>query len=954
MYATIARKLYSILITISALMLLAMPVMAAESSEFDIPDCFSTLWPHELSELQPDPSLTFGRLENGFRYVLKTNKEPQDRVGIFLNVQAGSINETESQRGLAHFLEHMLFNGTTNFKPGALIEYFQSIGMSFGGDTNAHTTYGETVYKIILPHGEEQDLDEGLLVMSDYARGALLVETEVDRERGVILAEKTARDSVSYRAHIAGTAFNMKGTMIPERIVIGTDSVLKTTGSSDLKEFYETWYRPENMILVMVGDFDKNTAEAFIAKHFETFVGVGEQALCPEYGRVEHSGTKAFYHFEPEQGYTDVSIEMIWNKERQNDSFALQVEGILRYMAAQIINTRLAKLAEKPDTLFNSAYYYAGTTFGRYGYAGIGAKNKADKWQNTLELLDTVVRRAIKYGFSQKELSRVKKEILNELENAVLTRETINSLVLANQIIRNLNSNRVSQSPSQELEMYESVISQVTTEQLHEIFRNDWSKDIRLIEVIGDAKLAENDAPKIIENVYANLSGNEIFVPEERAEVEFPYLKTPPQGIEPQKAERFDAIDVEKYTYENGVILNIKKTDFKKNSFSVSVQFGDGRKSGTLGGISLLAEAIINGSGTNTLKRTELEDVLAGSSVNYWFNIEEDSFSWNGSAVVNDGELLFQVLQAVILDPGMRQEMYDISMKNFNLMYQQLGNNVQGAIKTKIDPFLAGDDVNFGLPEWESFNKLTLENVRSWLKPYFREAELEISVVGDVDPQKIKNLVSRYFGTIPTRRSLNVSNNTLLEFPSGKTLDVTVDSSIDKAIVRVAWPTEDFWDIGRTRRLHVLAAVMDDRLRKIVREKLGASYSPFVYSAVSKSYPGYGVFAAQVVVESESINLVKEEVLKIAASLVSEPVSQDELERARGPIMTSIKDSVRSNNYWLSSVLSLSSRYPQQLTWPLDILEDFGKISVDDMTHLASTYLRKGRVAIGIVRPSNK
>ena len=158
---------------------------AAESSA-----CISTGWPFDRSDLQPDPSLRHGVLKNGFRYVLKENPEPKNRVAVYLNVQAGSLHETDEQRGYAHFLEHMLFNGSTNFKPGELVEYFQSIGMSFGGDTNAHTSFDETVYHIILPGSDRRQLEKGLLVMADYARGALLLESEIERERGVILSEK--------------------------------------------------------------------------------------------------------------------------------------------------------------------------------------------------------------------------------------------------------------------------------------------------------------------------------------------------------------------------------------------------------------------------------------------------------------------------------------------------------------------------------------------------------------------------------------------------------------------------------------------------------------------------------------------------------------------------------------------------------------------------------------------
>lgn len=206
--------------------------------------CVSRGWPHDGSDLRPDPAVHFGTLDNGLRYVILPNREPADRVGLYLNIQAGSLHESDSQRGYAHFLEHMLFNGTENYPPGTLVEYFQSIGMGFGSDTNAHTNFHETVYRLLLPDGSEKNLREGLLVMADYARGALLLESEVERERGIILAEKRSRDSAGYRLYEKRMRFSFAGTRVAERFPIGTEEALRKADAAGLRSFYDSWYRP--------------------------------------------------------------------------------------------------------------------------------------------------------------------------------------------------------------------------------------------------------------------------------------------------------------------------------------------------------------------------------------------------------------------------------------------------------------------------------------------------------------------------------------------------------------------------------------------------------------------------------------------------------------------------------------------------------------------------------------
>lgn len=221
------NKRKSIIIFVAAALFFSFSMCYGTTSSSQKELCFSTKWPHEMSDLKPAPGLVFGKLSNGFRYVLMKNKEPKNRVGMYLDVQAGSLNETNNQRGIAHFLEHMVFDGSTHFKPGELIDYFQSLGMSFGGDTNARTGYDSTVFNIILPDGSKSEIEKGLVVFSDYAHGALLLPAQIDKERGVILSEKRSRDSAGFRTMVATSAFTLNGTMLPKRFPLENSMLSK-------------------------------------------------------------------------------------------------------------------------------------------------------------------------------------------------------------------------------------------------------------------------------------------------------------------------------------------------------------------------------------------------------------------------------------------------------------------------------------------------------------------------------------------------------------------------------------------------------------------------------------------------------------------------------------------------------------------------------------------------------
>ncbi len=938
----------------SAILLLALitsilhtGLLSAQSDGFDT-TCYSTKWPHELSDLQPNHSLHYGRLYNGFRYVLKSNREPKDRVALYLNVEAGSLYEQDAERGLAHFLEHLLFNGTTHFKPGELIDYFQSIGMSFGGDVNGYTTYTDSVYKLILPDGSLPSLDQGFLVMRDYADGALLLAEEIERERGVIAAEKTARDSAGYRSRLARTSFIFHGTPVPDRQPIGDDQVLTRSGRDELISFYRRWYRPDNMVLAVVGDFEQQGAENLVRKHFGSMT-VAASGICPQYGHVDHNGIKTFYHYEPELGKTNIFIETVTNKEPENDSLELQRENIIAYMASLIINHRLSRLQESVTTPFSAAGYYDTTMFDRFRITGIRARTTKETWRESLAEINRVLQQISSYGFHEDEVQRVKKDLLADLENAVLSAETVNSSTIIGKILTNLDANRVLQSPQQELELFGPVIETVSTGDLHRAVRQRWHAEDRLVQVVGDAVLSVDDKENELLSFYRQLQEEGVEAPEDNKPPAFPYLARPESASEPLKTERFEDIEVVRHEFANGLILNLKSTDFRKNEVRAALHFGDGLKSVPRKGLDLLAAALVNGSGTATLKKSQLQESLAGTSVQYRFGVGEESFVLEGQAVSSELELLFQVMQALLDDPGFRQSVYTISMKNFESMYRGLSRDIAGGARLHLDSFFGGNALGLGLPSWDEFASLTLADVTGWLKPYFKRAPLELSVVGEFDPEQVLQLAARYFDQVGDR-TYGLRSEPKANFPTGKRREVDVETSVDKALLRFGWLTDDYHDISRTRRLHVLAAVIEDRLRRKIREELGKAYSPSAYSISSRIYPGYGVLYADLVVDNESIPVAENVLEDVENSFAERPVAQEELLRAREPIVTSLKDALRTNSYWLYSVLSLSSRNEDLLAWPTTLISDFSSINPEQINAMVARYIRSDRRAAGLVR----
>ncbi|MEA1969404.1 MAG: insulinase family protein [Thermodesulfobacteriota bacterium] len=907
-----------------------------------------------------DPALVMGTLDNGFKYILLENSTPENRVSMHLDVLTGSMNETEEQRGIAHFLEHMVFNGSTHFKPGELVEYFQSIGMSFGGDANAHTSFFETVYDIFLPSGDKKSLEQGLVVLDDYARGALLLDSEVDKERGVVLSEKRDRDSVSYRTFQESLKFSLPGSRINNRLPIGLEKVIKKADSKLFRSYYNTWYRPENMVLIMVGDFNALEAEELLKKKFFSMKPRSDKKYIPEDLWEKHSGLKVFYHYEAEAGNTDVSINTITKKAFKTDTLTAFKERAVKSAAKMIFQNRLSKLVRKKSSPCTHAGIYSGDYLHNINFSAISADSDPDKWRDTLVLLENRLRQALEFGFTRQELKRVKADFLLKLDKSVKERTTRKSSKLARKIISQVNRKRVFQSPEQRRDILKPFILSLTVKDVNSAFEDIWAAEHRLVEVTGNALIdSDKDASRqVIRTLYNKSKMKKIARYQSGKNAVFPYLPEPLTMGTIKKVSKVKDLGISIIDMvgsdKNQVRLNLKKTEFKKGEFIFRVDFGKGRKAEPVSkpGLGLIAASVINESGLDSLDRDQLDAALAGRDVNIRFNTDQDGFSLSGRAGVDEAELVFQLVRSYFLDAGFRQEALLLAVERYKQMYQSLLRTQQGMMQLKGDSFLAGKDSRFGMPKFAMVEKIRLKDIESWIKPVFENADIEISVAGDFDSNSVIAAVQKYMGTLPESRG-TIDEITRAEpyFPCGKTLELKVETKINKGIARLTFLTDDFWNIKQTRRLNILATVFSDRLRKRIRENLGAAYSPYAYNNPSKAYDGYGVFNAVVSLDPDKIESVVKEMEMIAFSLAENGVEQDELTLALEPVKTHIKDMKKTNEYWLNSVLSGCKKHSEKFEWARDIFNDYASISEDDISALAESYFKKSKKALIIIKP---
>lgn len=915
------------------------------------------VWPHEVSDLSPDPDLVFGRLDNGFRYVLMANSDPPNRVSMHLNVQAGALHEREDQRGAAHFLEHMQFNGSAHFPPGELVKYFQRIGMQFGPDANARTGFFDTVYDILLPDGRPKSIREGLQVLKDYAAGSLLLESEVDRERPVILAEKRSRDSASYRTFEATLAFELSGALPPGRFPIGTESTINQMDRALLKDYYDTWYRPDTMILVMVGDFVVETARSMAEEIFDDLSARVPTRPERDFGRFSHRGINVFYHAENEAGKTTVSIETLVQVTPEPDSSTVQSDRLVQDVADRIVQHRLDRLLRKPHAPFTSAHVGSGRFLKRVESAEIGAECSPGKWEQTLAQLEQTLRQALVFGFTPEELDRVKMDFLSELDDAVKKAPTRKSQTLANQIIRALNNGQVFRSPRQEKSFFGTQIEALTLDRVNAAFAKTWAADHRLILVTGNVCLdgSAGEAEKRIAGVYSKSLTVAVAKPAQDDAMAFPYLPQPEKPGTVVDRKWIDDLDIVQVTYANGARLNLKKTDFKVGEVLFNLVFGQGRASQPpeLSGLADIAQDLVNESGFGAMDREQLQRALAGKMTGIRFAVQEDRFVFGGETVPEELPLMFQLMDAHLRDPGYRRPAFDLCMERYRQRFESMSKTVRGAMALHGNRFLAGGDNRFGFPPYEQFRRLTVDHVKGWLDPALDKSPLELSIVGDFNLDEAERLGALYLGTLSQRSGTvtPLAPRGGVRFPQAESLRIPVTTRIPKGLVSISYPTDDMWDIHRTRRLAILADIVSDRLRENIREELGAAYSPVAFHRPSRAYDGYGLFQVFVQVAPKEAPLVEAQIKKISADIVAEGISDDELRRAIDPALVSIKDLKRQNRYWLDTVLSGSREHPVQIEWCRSIIKDYASIGIKDLMPLARQYLSAGRSATIVVTP---
>jgi zinc protease len=621
-----------------------------------------------------------------------------------------------------------------------------------------------------------------------------------------------------------------------------------------------------------------------------------------------------------------------------------------------MLNQRLSILSKKEGAPFVSGLVGVTEQFDFFRNASIELNCRPEQWSAALAVADQELRRALAYGFQPSELAEAVAEMRNNLEEAVRTAPTRRSNGLADELAEDLIDRSVTTHPSADLALYLPALAKITTADCTAALKTAWSEaNGRDIFVSGNVVIP--DAPQTITAAYKASHAVPVNAQVKTDQSEFAYTHFGPAG-KVTKTETVADLGATLLQFDNGVRLNLKPTDFEAGRIRLSVRVGGGLLTLPLDqpGLAVLANSSFTAGGLGKHSVDDLQHLLAGKTLGLGFGAGTDAFEFGGETNRTDLLLQLQLFCAFLTDPGYRPESIRQLHKSADQLYAQLAHTPGGPFKLEVERLLASGDVRFGLPTQPVLLSRTLDELKAWLTPEFAHGPIEIAIVGDFDPAATIAAVANTFGALPTRSAKPAYEAARkVSLPATPlTKQYTVETEIQKGTVRLYWPATDSRDVHLARRLRVLADVFSDRLRVKIREEMGGTYSPYAGADLSDTYPGYGYILAEATVAPDQARAVADAVRAVAASLQKTGVTDEELVRAKQPILTALRESARTNPYWLGSVLESAQEFPEKLDWSRTRYSDMESITTAELTALAKQYLDPAKASEFIVLPTPK
>ncbi|MBI0476305.1 insulinase family protein [Sphingomonas sp. MA1305] len=900
----------------------------------------TSAWLYKGSDLPPDPAWSFGTLPNGLRYAVRKNGVPPGQVSIRVRIDAGSLYEQDSERGYAHFIEHLSFRGSQYVPDGEAKRVWQRFGATFGSDSNASTTPTQTLYKLDLPSATPQTLDESLKILSGMMANPTLTDAAVAAERPIVLAERREQPGPQVRLGDAANALFFAGQPLADRSPIGTLKTLEAATGASIKAFHDRWYRPERAVVIISGDVDAATLGQLVVKHFAGWQGHGPDPADPDFGKPDPSKPTSATLVEP--GLPPlVMMGVLRPWHFNNDTKIFNQKRMVDTIAAKVLSRRLERRAR------------AGASFVQ---AGVDLDDRSrsanmttvlilpvgDQWEQALKDVRAEIADAQKTPPTQAEIDREYADYEVAIRNGVETARVEASAKQADDMAGALDIRETVTAPQNQYDILTDAKAKgmfnpaAVLASTKKIFEGEATRAL-----VNTRTAEKGTAEKLAAALKADVSKLTV---KRATQGSVDFSKLPALGAPGTVAsrEQVAGLPLEQVRFANGVTMLLFPNPDDTGRVFVRVRFGRGYNAlpadrpslGWSGDLALME------SGIGTLGQDDLDQLTAGRQLGLDFGLDDDAFSIAALSSPNDYADELRLIASKLAAPRWDAAPVLRAKQAALTAIPGYQSSADGVLSRDLEGLLHDNDPRWRTPDAKAINALTPAAFKAFWAPLLASGPIEVDVFGQVDADAAIAAVAKSFGALPPRAAANAAAPPV-RFPAHVATPVTRlhDGPDTQAAAVIAWPTgAGMADSATARQLEVLAQVFSDRLFEKMRQAAGASYSPGVASTWPKGLPGGGRLMAMSQVAPSNVPLFFRLAREIAADLAAHPVSDDELARVKGPLQQLYQRAATSSLFWLRE-LSGGTTDPTRFEATRRIGRDFGAVTPISLQQTAAKYL---------------
>jgi zinc protease len=937
---------------------LAQPAVAQKKAPAKAPVAKTAVKTVASQALPNDPNVKIGKLPNGLVYYIRKNAEPKNRAELYLGNKIGSLMENEDQLGLAHFTEHMAFNGTKDFPKNEIINYLQKAGVRFGADLNAYTGFNQTVYQLPIPTDSAEVFKTGFKILANWAGKVTMDGKEIDNERGVIVEEDRQRGkNAQQRMSNQLLPFLLGDSQYAKRIPIGKVEVLQNFTHDKIRNFYKDWYRPNLQTVIAVGDFDVNEVEKLIIANFSELKNPANERARTYYSIPDNAQPLIKIATDKEQPY---NVAQVIYKQKQGpvkteaDYKTQMIQGMVNNMLGARI-TELTQKGTAPFLFAQSAYgpYQGGMVWDFSALQTVAVAKSGAELEKALVAALAENERMAKFGFTAGELETVKKKMEAGIEKQFKEKDKTKSSTYVQQYLNNFLIGSAIPSAEYTYELSKKLLNNITLADINAAAKAMVTKTNQIVVVQAPEKEKENLPTEAALLAAIKTAGNGV-TPYVDNTVNKPLIAQAPKAGTIVSETKNDKIGVTTLALSNGVKVVLKPTDFK-NDQVIFTSFAKGGASLASNDDFISAENanLIAQSGVGDFNPTQLTKYLAGKTASAGAYIDDLYQGFSGSASPKDLETAFQLIYARATNPRKDAEIFNKNISDFKVITANKGSNPSSVFADTVQAVMANYHKR-GMPTTlADIDKINIDKAYAFYKDRFADASGQTFVfVGNFDVEKIKPLVTTYLASLP---SLNKNENFVdngVNPPKGKVSKTVKKGLEDKVTVQLLFHDDYVYNADNNVMLDALKAALDIKITERLREKESGVYSPGVSLSVQKNPTAHYYFTISFNCAKANVEKLINAALEEVNAFAKNGVTAEDLQKFKSEELRQDELSLRENGYWLS-YLTNRLKYGDNLEQVLGNTARINGVTVEATKAAAQKYLNGDNYIRLVLLPEN-